>query len=236
MKRASTWAGVSAALCLCIVSPLSARAANRRKQLEEALKADYEVAHMGIGRLRITQPGTILVIQQDGIRANPSIDFGNVTDKVIDGHVQGPKGFAAAFFSNQRDRSLKVGTDVYVTRISVNRNAVQFDIVTTNTSTIDVNGNSRYMRYAATLDFEFPKNFVETADSKSVKKAIGAVLLPQSEVQAAKTRTVALGQTPAQVRAALGAPNTIIKLGAKQIFVYKDMKVIFINGKVSNVE
>jgi hypothetical protein len=48
--------------------------------------------------------------------------------------------------------------------------------------------------------------------------------------------TIALGQTVDQVTAAFGQPQRMAKLGVKQIFYYKDMKVTFTNGKVSNVE
>jgi hypothetical protein len=44
------------------------------------------------------------------------------------------------------------------------------------------------------------------------------------------------GQTPEQVKAALGQPDKIVNLGAKVIYVYKDIKVTFINGKVSDVQ
>ena len=44
------------------------------------------------------------------------------------------------------------------------------------------------------------------------------------------------GQTPDQVKAAIGNPDKIINLGAKQIYVYKDIKVTFLNGKVSDVQ
>jgi len=44
------------------------------------------------------------------------------------------------------------------------------------------------------------------------------------------------GQTPDQVKAAIGNPDKIVNLGAKQIYVYKDIKVTFINGKVSDVQ
>ncbi len=44
------------------------------------------------------------------------------------------------------------------------------------------------------------------------------------------------GQTPDQVKAAIGVPDKIINLGAKQIYVYKDIKVTFINGKVADVQ
>ena len=48
--------------------------------------------------------------------------------------------------------------------------------------------------------------------------------------------TIAIGQTKDQVAAAFGQPLRVAKLGAKEIFYYKDMKVTFSNGKVSNVE
>jgi hypothetical protein len=48
--------------------------------------------------------------------------------------------------------------------------------------------------------------------------------------------TIALGQTKDQVTAAFGQPAREAKLGAKEIFYYKDMKVTFTNGKVSNVD
>lgn len=48
--------------------------------------------------------------------------------------------------------------------------------------------------------------------------------------------TIAVGQTEDQVTAAFGQPVREAKLGVKKIFYYKDMKVTFTNGKVSNVE
>jgi uncharacterized membrane protein YgcG len=44
------------------------------------------------------------------------------------------------------------------------------------------------------------------------------------------------GQTIDQVKTAIGPPDKIINLGTKQIYVYKDIKVTFLNGKVSDVQ
>jgi hypothetical protein len=54
---------------------------------------------------------------------------------------------------------------------------------------------------------------------------------PQAEPQ-----TIQLGQTVDEVQAALGKPEKIVNLGAKQIYVYKDLKVTFVKGKVSDVQ
>jgi hypothetical protein len=42
--------------------------------------------------------------------------------------------------------------------------------------------------------------------------------------------------SPDQVTSALGKPDKIVNLGAKQLYIYKDMKVTFLNGKVSDVQ
>jgi hypothetical protein len=48
--------------------------------------------------------------------------------------------------------------------------------------------------------------------------------------------TVQLGQSIDEVTAGLGNPLTVIDLGPKKIYKYKDMKVTFKDGKVSDVE
>jgi hypothetical protein len=47
---------------------------------------------------------------------------------------------------------------------------------------------------------------------------------------------VSLGQTPAQVVATLGEPAKKAKVGTKDIYFYKDMKVTFVNGKVTDIQ
>ncbi len=48
--------------------------------------------------------------------------------------------------------------------------------------------------------------------------------------------SVELGQTPDQVKSALGAPTRVANLGNKVIYYYSGMKVTFNNGKVSDVQ
>lgn len=52
----------------------------------------------------------------------------------------------------------------------------------------------------------------------------------------ADPKTISLKQTTDQVIANLGQPTKIIKLGSKEIYVYPDMKVTFVAGKVSDVQ
>jgi len=52
----------------------------------------------------------------------------------------------------------------------------------------------------------------------------------------AEPASIALGQTIGQVTAALGQPVKKAKVGTKDIYYYKDLKVTFVNGKVTDVQ
>ena len=59
---------------------------------------------------------------------------------------------------------------------------------------------------------------------------------PAPAAPAAPPATVEIGQTTDQVTAILGQPEKIINLGTKQIYVYKDLKVTFVKGKVTDAQ
>jgi hypothetical protein len=48
--------------------------------------------------------------------------------------------------------------------------------------------------------------------------------------------TISLGQTHDQVLASFGQPLRVVKLGSKEIDFYKDMKVTYVNNKVTDVQ
>jgi hypothetical protein len=59
---------------------------------------------------------------------------------------------------------------------------------------------------------------------------------PAPAAPAAPPATVAIGQSTDEVVAILGQPEKILNLGAKQIYVYKDLKVTFVKGKVTDAQ
>lgn len=59
---------------------------------------------------------------------------------------------------------------------------------------------------------------------------------PPPDEPAAPPPTISLGQTKPQVVASFGQPTRVVKLGTKEIDYFKDMKVTFVAGKVTNVE
>lgn len=48
--------------------------------------------------------------------------------------------------------------------------------------------------------------------------------------------TISLGMTIPEVERVLGRPKNIVDLGTKQIYVYKDLKITFLRGRVSDVQ
>lgn len=59
---------------------------------------------------------------------------------------------------------------------------------------------------------------------------------PAAAAEPAAPVTISMGQTVDEVTAALGPPKSIIELGPKKIYVYKDMKITFTSGKVTDVQ
>jgi len=59
---------------------------------------------------------------------------------------------------------------------------------------------------------------------------------PPSDAPAAPPKSISLGQTKDQVVATFGPPTKVANLGAKEIDTYADMKVTYVNGKVSDVQ
>jgi hypothetical protein len=51
-----------------------------------------------------------------------------------------------------------------------------------------------------------------------------------------ETKSIEVGQTKAQVEAILGKPDKTVKVGTKEIYQYKDLKVTFVNGKMTDAQ
>lgn len=70
--------------------------------------------------------------------------------------------------------------------------------------------------------------------------SIAATAPDENKLQSQSTpvipKQVELNQSPEQVVNVLGQPEKIVNLGAKVTYIYKDMKVIFVDGKVSDVQ
>jgi len=156
---------------------------------------------------------------------------------------------------------LTVGEKVYVSKIDVNAkdSKVTLWIIECDTCNNVQDPSSR----KAQVVFVFPKDYLNGADGGQISDVVNQTLEIQADdsgqqqqqgqdqggqqqAQAAAPEqpaappqpppTIQLGQTPDEVTAALGQPEKIVNLGAKQIYYYKDMKITFVKGKVSDVQ
>ena len=77
---------------------------------------------------------------------------------------------------------------------------------------------------------------VSTEASQQSGTPIGSLAPASTPGSTTPPASVELGQTPDQVKAALGAPSRVANLGPKVVYYYNGMKVTFKAGKVSDVE
>ena len=236
---------------------LTAQAQDAPSGLVNQLKSQYKLAKVGMdaGGWSVTQPGTVLVIQKGGILSVPPATAAIATATYKDGELHPPNGFTAAMVA-QVSRHLAIGEKVYIFKMDVHAKTdkISFFIIECDAC----NNVQQPSAFKAILVFQFPKGYLDNADPSQVLDVISQVLAPdsgaadnqqqapqqQSEQAPASidtvpppaTATIQLGQTIDQVKAALGQPEKIVDLGKKQIYVYKDLKITFIDGKVSDVQ
>jgi len=163
----------------------------------------------------------------------------------------------------QTTQFFQVGNKVYPSKVIVNlpKDQVVISVVACDSC----NNVSPTTFFKADVVFQFAKGSLATAAAPQVEDTIGGLLAiddsggdqggnngqqggndqqggdqgggqAQQQAPPPEPQQIEKGQTPDQVKAAIGTPDKIVNLGAKQIYVYKDIKVTFINGKVSDVQ
>ena len=163
----------------------------------------------------------------------------------------------AAAGTQQTTHLFQVGEKVYPSRIDVNQAG---DKITLGIVACDsCNNTNPPTFFKADLIFQFAKGYLATANPPQVMDVIAQVFTvddsggqqdqggagqgnqggqggPPSNQPPPQPQTIQLGQTIDEVVAAIGQPDKIVNLGTKQIYVYKDLKVTFLKGKVSDVQ
>jgi len=229
--------------------------------LADDLKTHYKLAKVGADSqgYMITEAGTVLVIQKGGILGVPPSNPVMPPSTYKDGDLRGPSAGAKMFAGNDT-KLLEINEMVYVIRLDVNPKTDRVQLVIVECDVC--NRVTRPSMYKAVVVFQYPKGYLDSADAGQVADVISQVLAPVQQQQAqdpappppqaapaapapspaptpapaAAPATVQLGMTPPQVQAAFGQPLRIFNGGAKQIYFYKDFKVTFMNGKVTDVE
>lgn len=234
--------------------------------LLEQLEAQYKLAKVGKGAngLGVTSPGTVLIIQKAGIQGVPLKSLAAVAATYSDGALRPPSkksdigtGFlrgVSAPVSGVSSRPLLVGEKVYATKIDTNLkdDRVDFHIVECDACNAGMASSS----FKSEVVFQFAKGYLARASVPDVEDIISQVFAldtasplaqpaqtqpvqpvsPPPAPAQAEPASIQLGQTTDQVVAILGQPEKKVNLGSKQIYLYKDLKITFINGKVSDVQ
>lgn len=226
---------VFVAAMLVALPAFSSQGGDWKKTLKSSLEAVYKptvLARRGVSRGRsgaIEDPGTILVVQRAGILGGGS-SYGVTRQSTV------RDGALTRTFQQADDGQylFKVGDRVYIEKIDVDDDAIAFRLWTAEPVERVVRGTTISDRYTVYVKFAFDRAVLSTSDVASLQNTIGEFLKLEAEATAPKT--IALGQTFAEVEAILGKPTTIIDLGARKTYVYPNMRVIFTDGKVSDVQ
>src|SRR5258708_264420 len=215
------------------------------------------------GTLLAIQKGGILGVPYGDSQVPPTKYEGGTVHGPSGLSLIGRKSVMGRFGKEQTTHLFPTGDKVYPTKIEVNvaKDSVSISIVACDTG----NKTDPPTYNKAQVVFQFPKGSLAKASAGEVEDTFGQLLsisddkdeqadqggqqggqqgggdqqqaqAPQQQEQQAEPAEVKLGMTTDQVEGALGKPEKKVTLGAKQIYIYKDMKVTFKDGKVSDVQ
>ncbi|HKR83399.1 MAG TPA: hypothetical protein VJS37_04440 [Terriglobales bacterium] len=221
---------------LTLIAPSLLLAKSWKDELIQKVTAIYPETDRSIWNLEnIKAGGKVMVLTQDGALGSLSTDSRYYGTDVKDGKLStegAPMG--------RNSQLLKKGQRVVLTSVKIieyqGSDVLRLFFLTADTIERVEGGNTTTRRYKGSLDYFFPGGYLPTADFADVKKAINAAIVAESEYQDAGAATVSLGMTPAEVESVLGKPSKVVDLGNKKIFVYADIKITFMDGKVADVQ
>jgi hypothetical protein len=254
MRQAQYYRLVVASAVATVLS-VSVASAQGPVTLQEQLSAQYKLVRMGSdsGGVAVVEPGTLLSVQKGGVLSVPWRALALCPAKYQDNSLHPSAGFCAGMVKTV-SKYYQKGDKVYPVKIdvSLDKAKISFEVVACDSC----NGVNPPTSMKGEVVFQFAKGYLEKAGVGEIEDAIGQMFSISNDDQQAQSgdangqqgqqsappeqqsepQTVQLGMTTDQVQAALGKPEKIFNVGAKQIYTYKDVKVTFLNGKVSDVQ
>jgi hypothetical protein len=235
--------------------PAAPQGGNPKQEIERQLQSRYVPVKLGPRGQNVVTPGTILTVLKPGIRSNPATQF-TFMNNYQDGRIKYSVG-SSIITDKKNIRDLQVGENVYLYKVEVKDNGVVFHVQPCGNCDFSMVDPSPFR---AGITFQFPKGWLESTGTDQIDQTISQVFTiagfsgtpptmaapapPSDAMQPAPPLpvpqrtppTIELGQSPEQVLAALGQPEKVVDLGNKKIFVYRDLKITFIDGKVADVQ
>jgi hypothetical protein len=228
-----------------------------------AVERKYVVTEMSADHDQVTKDGTTMSLKCAGIYSLPTT--GIITtppdNTVLDGRIKSPNVMVKYTLESLGAHVLQTGDKVYITRIEdrsdTKGDVLKFSILTTDN--LDVKGQDTQKKYSATVSFHFKKHYFDDAPPGDVEHVIEEVMAPAAvrrappassprpravaaatpaapAAPAGPPPTISIGETSSQVLQAMGMPQQMIDLGSKKTYIYKNMKVVFVDDKVSDVQ
>jgi hypothetical protein len=214
----------------------------------------------------VAQAGTVVVLQQGGLLGIPPEGLVFCSAKYEAGQMKAAGGFCAAAHRNvsryfqQGDRVYVLRIDDNVKKEQISFKVVECDSCNGTNPPSFYKSEVVFQFPSGYLETAQPAPVLQTisqvfsidkdkGDAQQSQAAPPAAPAPATAATPAPPpvaapppppdqppATIDVGQTVDQVVAILGQPQRIAKVGTKQIYFYKDLKVTFTNGKVSDVE
>ena len=240
-------------LALAAVAP-SVYGQDAKAALQKKLSSEFKKTTLTADRSDVATAGTVLVLHKDNLlmcsmdaRTPPTNTYKN--GAISMGFGANMSWTVALSQANQQpanipQRKFVTGEKFWVADYVVKDDGIIFQFYSDPLDNI---------RYYGQLKFPVSKSAFPPADA--MLKTIAEVITPDNPNQEAQPaenaaapqqqggaapaqapKTISLGQTKEEVVAILGEPKKIVNLGAREMYYYPDMKVIFTEGKVTDVQ
>lgn len=209
------------------------------EELSSEVTANYRVTVPGFfGNFKAI--GNILTPRREGLGANrPSTMF---KPNLVKNSQLVMAGGGDLSLGTVHNNTLKPGERLYLYDVSTGDTYLQLDLYTVATYVLP--GMRGPTPLQASVRFQYDDGLAGLTTSQlldDISEWFGTEeesrpAAKPRKTAAATTRTIQLGQTLEEVTAIFGPPEKQVLLGAKKIFLYGDLKVVFVDGKVIDAE
>jgi hypothetical protein len=250
-------------LLISVRAPAQAPAPAPLADIQKELSSLYQTAKPTADGTDLVTAGAVLVLQKDNLMMckvdqpiptpnfykNGAINQGGLGGLAklasaagllgrLTGNAAASAAGSAGGGAAASTRTFVAGEKFFVTRIATEQDGVVFTLMS---------DPIKDQRYKSTLKFPFAKGASVAPDdvaavvAEVIKVDGGDAPADQANnaspaAPAPAPKTISIGQSRDQVVANFGVPSKVVQVGAKEIDFFADMKVTFLNNKVSNVE
>jgi hypothetical protein len=228
---------------------------DQKAEIQKRLSSAFKRTTLTADRSDVAKAGTVLTLHKDNLLMCSMDAHASPTNTYKNGAISMGLGATMSWsmalssvgqqVANTPQRKFVGGEKIWLADYQVKEDGVYFLFYSDPFDNV---------RYFGQLKFPVSKGAFPPADN--MMKTIAEVVTDDSAQEAAPaesaaappapasggegpapaTKTIALGQTMDEVVAILGPPQKKVNLGTKEIYFYPDMKVIFISGKVADVQ